>query len=242
MLLAMFVEGKNDYCFFAQLVEHIKSFNRDVLTYEHGDAYMLDRLVGKHSKYVVEPKCKEVFLGKDACIMMFVGGGKNNTKKMFVEITFSLLTSDISDPRSLLIIDSDASRRPLDAVSPTRQKIEQLVKNSGFYVVPDVTDAAGCALALDIKNDWMEIKTGLMAINSNLDQFLYKFLIDNNLITKDMLKDDPKKAIQNVIDRENLNDFEGLCRFLFLNKGAEIKRHPALRQIIDGMCKLIQPA
>lgn len=231
-MLAMVVEGKDDYRFFAQLMEHVKSFNRGAA--DSHETYKTYGIAYNHFK----PRhgVREAFYGNFDSVTMLVGDGKHNAKRMFVETTLTLLTSGRPGMRSLLVIDSDASQRPINAVLPTSQEIAQRAKRLKFCV--DEQNDVGGSCTLNIKKGRFGMRVDLMVVEANLDQFLCGFLKDNKIVNEDLLRDDPKKSIQNVIARKNLKNFDELCRFLFLKKRTEIEGHPTLRPIIDCLCSL----
>lgn len=224
MLFALFVEGRNDFYFFRNIVKTYKKYQIGTIEYDWKLALLLNYF----------KKLRTTVLTKNGDSLVIIEGrGKGFATKTFLYMIKEFLNNE-AVAKSVLIIDADKSLDPKPSIVQkfSQQKITNLtIEESKIFKR---------LLTTTLKKYPKELETAIIDICPNLEVvisiFLKKFKIVSPEITKES---DHHLLIRNAIENLKLNSYEDLCNYLTVKYAKELEIELTQICMLDTLCKIL---
>ena len=224
MLFALFVEGRNDFYFFREVIKTYKNYQPGNDDCDWRVLYLLNYF--KTSKTIVLKKNNDF-------LVIIQGRGKHDATGTFLYMMKEFLNNVIV-AKSILIIDSDKSPDPKNSIFEKifQQKIHNLEK--------DKPKSFKRLLYTKLKSYPKELEIGIMDICPNLEIILSTFLRKYNVIPTPLTQEpDPHTVIDNAITNLKLDSYEDFCTYLVSQKNKELETELNQLCLLDTLCKIL---
>lgn len=224
MLFAVFVEGKNDLYFFAEIIKAFKN-------YQKGEIVM-DWKLGLLLNYFKTLKTTVLTKNGDTLVIIQCKG-KTSAIRAFKHSLKEFLNND-AVRKSFLIIDADQS---LDVKT---QILDEILEQKTPGIENEKPIVFKRLLKTKLKKYPNTLETGIIDICPNLEIVISNFLKKFKVIPKEFTKEsDPHDIIKNAIIVLKMENYEEFCKYLISKKNDELKEELDRLTILDSLCEIV---
>lgn len=224
----VFVEGKLDYHFLTNIFINSKHYSTSQIV----DCWTIRGF----THYLRPIKTKTILKNGTEYLVVIEGMGKTQTIKQFLNLMKELLKNVSLVNKVLLVIDTDTSTAQNNVIF---DKLKELGKGLGDCKISETKKRKYLFEANIKRKSSIQVKTGLLEFDPNLDFIVATFIKNHNVIPENLLSCDYDNILNNAVTHLGLNDFEGLCHYIFQNKSAEITEELKRISLDELLCKFI---
>jgi len=202
----IFVEGMHDSFFFLYLLSTFKNF----LSVDIEACKTLSSL------YYYFRNTPRTFIAKKEgeYYILVEGRGRPNVTKLFLNTIKEISKTSVDVKSVLLIIDQDTDTHASDRIMEEVKDIQRIL--TGFKITK--SESFRHLSHTKITRGSRHFKAGSLDIQTSLEHILGTLIRDHNIIPENLCRVDDDSIIKNAISHLGVNDFEGLCKYLFSEK------------------------
>lgn len=227
MVTIIFVEGMHDSYFFLNLLEKFKNF----LSVEIDACKSIYPLY-----YYFRNNPNRFIVKKEGEYYIIVEGrGRSNVTKLFINTVKELAKSPVEIKSVLLIIDEDTDSDPRGKIMEQISSIAKIL--DGFKT--SNPESYKHLSHTKITRGSRHFKAGSVDIKPSLENVLATLIKNHNIIPDNLRKFDDDGIILNAISYLGVNNYEGLCKYLFSEKYSIMKEELTRIGLTETICEFI---
>ena len=223
----IFVEGMHDSFFFLRLLSTFKNFTS-------ADIETCKNLSSLYYYFRNNPR-RFIIKKGDEYYILVQGHGKPNASKLFVDTIKEISKTQVNVKSVLLIIDQDTDTHSSDKIMKEITNIQKIL--TGFVI--SKPELFRYLSQTSITRGNIHFKAGSLDIQTSLERILGTLIRDHNIIPKNLCKVDDDDVIKNAISHLGVNNFEGLCDYLFSEKHAVMETELNRIGLTETICEFL---